>query len=185
MLQKEKLIDSKNIYDGSIIKVRVDTIEAQNGHIAPREIVEHPGGVGVVALMQNGNVCMVRQYRRPLDDFLLEIPAGKLNWGEEPFGCAVRELEEETGYKAKNYRYLGQICPTPGFCNEIIHIYLATDLIKGEANPDEDEFVEVEEYSIDELCDMIMEGTIIDAKTIVGVLKARLILTQEEDFACT
>ena len=184
MLEKEKLVSSKDIYEGYVIKVRVDTIETQNGNIATRDIVEHPGGVGIVALTPNGKICMVRQYRRPFDDFLLEIPAGKLNWGEEPFGCATRELEEETGYTAKNYQYLGRFFPTPGFCNEIIHIYLATDLTKGAANPDEDEFLEVEEYTIDELCDMILQGEIVDAKTVIGLLKTRMFLKQGDGTTC-
>jgi ADP-ribose pyrophosphatase len=184
MLEKEKLVDVKTIYEGGIIKVRVDTIESQNGNLSTREIVEHPGGVGIVALTPEGKVCMVRQYRRPFDDFLLEIPAGKLNWGEDHFGCAVRELEEETGYTANKYHYLGQFYPTPGFCTEIIHIYIATDLTKGQAHPDEDEFLELEEYTLDELSAMIMRGEIIDAKTVIGVLKARLFLGQEEGCTC-
>lgn len=176
MLYKEKLLSSNIIFEGHVINLKVDTVKTQGGNEATRELIEHPGGVGIVALTSDNKICMVRQYRRPFDDITLEIPAGKLNWGEDHFGCAVRELKEETGYAAGKYDYLGRFYPTPGFCNEIIHIYLATQLTKGEPNPDEDEFLEVEEQGIDELITMIMQNEIKDAKTIIGILKTRQFL---------
>lgn len=173
MLIKEKLIKSEDIFKGRIINVKVDTVEiAQNGNVATREIVEHPGGVGVVAITDEGKVCMVRQYRRPFDDMILEIPAGKLEWGEDHYDCGVRELEEETGYSAKEFVYLGMFYVSPGFCTEKIHIYLATGLTKGKTNPDEDEFVEIYEYSLDETMKMIMDNRLTDAKTVIGIMKA-------------
>lgn len=177
MLEKEKLIKSEEIFKGKILRLRVDTVEVtQNGNCATREIVEHPGGVGIVALTDEGRVCMVRQYRRPFDEMTLEIPAGKLEWGEEHYSCGVRELSEETGYSAKEFVYLGEFYVTPGFCTEKIHIYLATGLSKGELHTDEDEFVEVYEYSFDELFDMIMSNEIKDAKTVIGIMKAHTYL---------
>lgn len=181
MLEKEKLIKSEEIFKGKILRLRVDTIEVvQNGNCATREIVEHPGGVGIVALTDEGKVCIVRQYRRPFDEMTLEIPAGKLEWGEDHCSCGVRELSEETGYSAKKFVYLGEFYVTPGFCTEKIHIYLATGLSKGELHTDEDEFVEVYEYSFDELFDMIMSNEIKDAKTVIGIMKAHTYLERNK-----
>ncbi len=173
MLSKEKLIKSDKIFEGKILKVRVDTVEiVQNGNSATREIVEHPGGVGIVALTEEGKICLVKQYRRPFDCMTMEIPAGKLEWGEDHYECGVRELSEETGYSAKEFVYLGEFYVTPGFCTEKIHIYLATGLEAGSTHLDEDEFVEIYEYTFDELFDMIMANEIKDAKTVIGIMKA-------------
>ena len=176
MLEKEKLVRSERIFEGRIINVKVDTVTVQNGHETTRELVEHPGGVGIVAVTPDDRVCMVRQYRRPFDEITFEIPAGKLNWGEDPYECAVRELREETGFAAHSFQYLGAHYPTPGFCNERIHIYLATGLTAGEMNPDEDEFLEVEYHSFECLTRMILDNEIKDAKTVIGILKAKLVL---------
>lgn len=173
MLSKEKLIKSERIFEGKIINLRVDTVEVvQNGNITTRELVEHPGGVGIVAVTKENKVCMVKQYRRPFDEMIMEIPAGKLEWGEDHYHCGVRELREETGYSAEQFIYLGEFYATPGFCNEKIHIYLATGLHAGENDLDENEFIELYEYSFDDLIDMIMENKIKDGKTVIGVLKA-------------
>lgn len=174
MLNKEKSVKSQRIFEGKVINLRVDTVEiAQNGNIATRELVEHPGGVGIVALTNSGKVCLVRQYRRPFDEVTIEIPAGKLEWGEEHYSCGRRELREETGYSAEEFVYLGEFYPTPGFCNEKIHIYFASGLSEGETDLDENEFVEICEYSFDELIDMIMKNEIKDAKTVIGIFKAK------------
>jgi ADP-ribose pyrophosphatase len=169
---KERTIKSEKIFSGKIINVRVDTVELPNGNTSTREIVEHPGGVGIIPITENREVIMVRQFRKPVDEICLEIPAGKLNYGEDPYECGVRELEEETGYKAKNIQSLGHFYSTPGFTNEILHIYMATGLYKGEVKLDEDEFVETETIPLDELVDMVMNGEIRDAKSIIAILKA-------------
>lgn len=180
MLYKEKLVKSDKIFEGKIIRVKVDTVEiAQNKNIATREIVEHPGGVAIVAITNEGKVCLVKQYRRPFDDFLLEIPAGKLEWGEDHRECGIRELREETGYSADKFEYLGEFYLTPGFCNEKIHIYLAEGLTMGEKDLDENEFTQVCEYTFDELIDMIMKNEIKDGKTAIGIMKVYAYLNKK------
>ena len=180
MLYKEKLVKSEKIFEGKIIRVKVDTVEiAQNKNIATREIVEHPGGVAIVAITNEGKVCLVKQYRRPFDDFLLEIPAGKLEWGEDHRECGIRELREETGYSADKFEYLGEFYLTPGFCNEKIHIYLAEGLTMGEKDLDENEFTQVCEYTFDELIDMIMKNEIKDGKTAIGIMKVYTYLNKK------
>ncbi len=173
MLEKEKCIESAYLYEGSVVRLRLETVEVQNGNTAKREIVEHCEGVCVVALGNEGEVYLVKQYRRPLDDFLLELPAGKKEAGEDSLVCAKRELKEETGLTAENYVYMGADYVSPGFCTEKIHIYLATGLQAGAAEPDGDEFVEVYTYTLEQLVAMVMDGSICDAKTVIGVLKAK------------
>ncbi|MBR5236291.1 MAG: NUDIX hydrolase [Clostridia bacterium] len=176
----EKTIGTEPIFEGKIIKVRRDTVELPNGGQATREIVEHPGGVAVVALDENENVYMVRQYRHPFEKIILEIPAGKLDGpGEDVFDCCKRELEEETGLVAEKYDYLGAFMVSPGFCQEWIHIYLARSLSQGKAHLDPDEFLEVEKFSLSQLTDMIMAGEIEDGKTVIGILKARELMKRE------
>ncbi|MBE7026619.1 MAG: NUDIX hydrolase [Ruminococcaceae bacterium] len=180
MLEKEKLVKSESIFEGRVIRVKLDTVEVvQNGNITTRELVEHPGGVAIVAINDEGKICLVRQYRRPFDEIMLEIPAGKLEWGEDHRECGIRELREETGYSAKEFVYLGEFYVTPGFCNEKIHIYLATELVLGEKDLDENEFTESCEYTFDELVDMIMNNEIKDAKTVIGIMKAREYLNRK------
>lgn len=169
----EEKISSETVYKGRIVNVRNDMARLDNGKYVPREVVEHPGGVAVIAIDANGNVMMVRQFRYPMGEELLEIPAGKLEYGEDHCLCAVRELSEETGCRAETIVYLGPIYPSPGFSQEILHIYLATDLTNGEAHPDEDELLSVEAIPLDTLVDMIMASEIKDGKTIIGILKAK------------
>lgn len=172
----EKTTSSERIFEGRIINLKVDTVSLPNGNIATRELVEHSGGVGVIAVDGDRNVLMVSQYRKPFDEMVLEIPAGKLNFGENPLECGKRELEEETGYIAGNYECLGVYYPTPGYCLEKITIYLATELVKTKQHLDEDEFLDVHTMKLDELFDMVMENKINDAKTAIAILKAKAIL---------
>ncbi len=169
----EKTLKSEEIYRGSIIRVLRDEVEVQSGHRALREVVEHHGGVGVLALDSQGRVPMVRQYRYPIKQEVMEIPAGKLELGEDPLECAVRELSEETGLSAERFISLGSILPSPGYCAEVLYVYLALDLVPGKAHLDEDEFLDVEYIPLEELHGMVMRGELTDAKTVIAVLKAR------------
>ena len=169
----EKQIETNTVYEGIIINVRRDIAELQNGNRSKREVVEHPGGVGIVAVTEEGKVLMVRQYRYPMEEEVLEIPAGKLDGDEDPFECAKRELSEETGYTAKTYVDFGAMYPSPGFCRETLYLYLALDLVPGEMHLDENELLSVEEIDLDELVERVMNNQLKDAKTIIGVLKAK------------
>ena len=177
----EKRLDGEEKYSGIIVKVRMDHAELIDGKVVRREVVEHPGGVGILPVDENGCCMMVRQYRYPHGRMMLEIPAGKKEYGEDPLACAVRELSEETGLSADELVYLGQCCTSPGFCTEILHIYLALGLHRGESHPDEGEFLNVETHSLAELSRMVMSGEIDDAKTIIAVLKAEKILAQRKN----
>lgn len=179
MDMREKLIKSEEIFKGRVITLKKETVLLPNGEEAGREIVLHPGGVAILPLDDNGDVFVVRQYRRPFDDILLEIPAGKLNYGEDHFECGVRELEEETGLTASKYDYLGEFYVTPGFCREKIHLYLARGLKKGEMHLDEDEFLEVEKIPFENLINMVMTNEIKDAKTAIAILKTKVFLENE------
>jgi len=169
----EEQVETQPVYSGLIVNVRRDVVQLQNGNKAPREVVEHPGGVGIVPVTKDNKVLMVRQYRYPMEEELLEIPAGKLGDGEDPFECAVRELSEETGCSAGTYVDLGVIYPSPGFCRETLYLYLALDLEYGEMHLDENELLSVEALEIDELMDMIMANGLTDAKSVVGIMKAK------------
>lgn len=169
----EKRKSSKTIYDGKILRLEKDMALLPNGCEAVREVVRHPGGVGVVALDSDGFVYMVRQFRYPLMKETLEIPAGKLDKGENPEAAGRRELAEETGLHAGKMEFLGSFYASPGFCDEEISLYLATDLKQGTAKPDDDEFVVCEKYTWDELTEMINTGAVKDAKTVIGILTAK------------
>jgi len=169
----EKQLETETVYKGLIVNVRSDIAELQNGKRARREVVEHPGGVCVVALTDDNKIPLVRQYRYTMEEETLEIPAGKLETGEDPFECAVRELSEETGYSAGKWIDFGIVYPSPGVYKEKLYLYLALDLTKGEMHLDENELLSVEEVDIDELIDKIMTNELKDAKTIIGVLKAK------------
>lgn len=167
----EKTIDIKNIYKGKIIDVNLHTVDLPNGKQSTREIVNHPGGVAIIAYRNKETILLVEQFRKPIEKVILELPAGKIEKGEDIELCGIRELEEETGYKAKEFKYLGKVVSSPGFCDEYIYIYKADDLYKGEDNlGDEDEFINVKEIKIDRVKEMIKSGEIIDAKTISALM---------------
>ena len=170
----EKIKQSSVIYEGSIIKVTEHIVTCPNGKDAHREIVHHPGGVGVVPIDDDGYVYMVKQYRIPYDKMMMEIPAGKLDKGENPDVAARRELREETGLIADNLEFIGHFYPSVGFCDEDLRMYVATGLKQGETDPDDDEFVDVEKIHIDEVVNMIMNNQISDGKTIAAILKAKI-----------
>ncbi len=180
MSYSEKTISSEIAYSGKILNLKVDKVELQNGRVTTREVVGHSGAVSVVALDGEGNIILVRQFRYPFSRELLEIPAGKLENGEDPLACAVRELGEETGYTASEFTYLGDFYPSAAYCEEIIHIYLARGLSAGSAHPDEGEFIDTVKMPLSELVDMIMDNSVHDAKTIIGVLKAIKFLDLEK-----
>ncbi len=139
----EKTIESEKLYDGKIITLKKDKVVLENDTIAYREVIMHPGGVCVLPLTSENEIIMVKQFRYPFSDVILEVPAGKLNYGEDHFECGKRELLEETGAVAKQYDYLGEVYPTPAYLDEIIHLYLARDLEFIEQNLDYDELIEV------------------------------------------
>lgn len=165
----EKTISSQPIFEGRIIKLKVDEVLLPNGKTAKREIVNHPGAVAVLPLTDEGKMVAVRQFRKPLEQSIVEIPAGKLEKGEEPLACAIRELQEETGYVARHFEHLSSFYTSPGFADEILHVYMATGLTKGESQPDEDEFVDVMELTLEEAHELHRRGEIRDAKTVVAL----------------
>lgn len=165
----EKTISSEIKYKGKILNLRIDTVESVNGE-STREIVEHSGGAVVLPLLPNKNVVMIRQFRKPLERDVLEIPAGKIEQGESPEETAFRELQEETGYMANNMTLLTKMYPSVGYSEELLYIYLATDLEPGETDFDENEDIDTYSYHIDDLYEMVMEGKIHDAKTQVAIL---------------
>lgn len=165
--------DGKVVFDGKIIRLEHWTVKLPNGNLALREVACHPGASAVVALDEDGNVILVQQYRAPIGRLTLEIPAGKLDSAEEdPFECARRELSEETGLIAENWRKLTVLETTPGFCNERIHLYLATGLKQGETHPDEDEFVATTRMPLKDAVAKVMDGTFRDGKTALGIMMA-------------
>jgi len=165
----EKTLNSRGIYSGRIIKVRVDTVSLPNGRQSTREVVEHAGAVAVVALDDDNNVILVRQYRKPVEKVLMEIPAGTMGVDEDPLECAQRELREETGYTAEHWKKILSYFSAPGFTDEQLHLYLATGLRGGETDTDEDEFVETVHLPLEEAYRLIFAGQIIDGKSIIGI----------------
>ena len=174
----EKQISSETVFSGIIVDVRSDIAELQTGKHVSREVVVHPGGVGIVPLTDDGKIILVRQYRYPMGQELLEIPAGKLDKNEDPLECAKRELSEETGCTASELVSLGAIYPSPGFCTEVLHLYLALGLKQGKMHLDEDEHLSVETICIDELMKKVMNNELSDAKTVIGILKTKEYLRQ-------
>ena len=172
MAFEEKTISSKIVYEGPVFKVRKHVVESVAGE-SIRDVVEHVGGGIIVAVTDEGKILMEKQYRKALEQVLLELPAGKADPNEDPELTAVRELAEETGYKAGSVKHLVSYYPTCGYSNELLHIYICRDLVPGETHLDPTECIDVVEFDADELVDMIMRGEIRDSKTIIGVLFAR------------
>ena len=158
------------MFSGLIFDVNRIHVTLPNGHESARDVVRHRGAVAVVALTDDGRICLVRQYRTALDRVTVEIPAGKLDPGEDPLTCAKRELLEETGMVADRMAFLTTLATTPGFTDERIHLYMATGLTFGPAHPDEDEFLNVDLVPLDELIDAVLDGRIEDSKTVCGAL---------------
>ena len=173
---EEKKLSGEQKFDGKIVKLFVDTVELENGAVVTREVIRHPGGVCVVPLDDENNVLFVRQFRYPHGRVLLEIPAGKLEYGEDHSACGLRELKEETGCTCESYDYLGCLIPTPAYCGEVIHMYLARGLHGGEKSLDEDEFLDVEKIPLEKAVEMIMNNEIEDSKTQIAILKTKLLL---------
>ncbi|WP_341302065.1 NUDIX hydrolase [Lysinibacillus sp. FSL H8-0500] len=169
---EEKTIETTPIYDGRIIKLQIDDVTLPNGQTAKREIIKHPGAVAVIAVTDEGKLVLVEQYRKALERSIIEIPAGKLEPGEEPVVTAHRELEEETGYGARSLRFLQAFATSPGFADEVIYLFVAKGLYKidQKADLDEDEFVELLEVSLEEAQQMIVDQRIYDAKTAFAVV---------------
>lgn len=168
---EERTVSSETLFKGRVISLQVDEVELPNGKTGKREIIKHPGAVAVIAITDEGKMIMVEQYRKAMERSLVEIPAGKLEPGEEPLRSAERELEEETGYGCAEMKHLISFYTSPGFADELVHVFVATGLTKKEnpADCDEDEFVEVIELTVEEAQRYIEEGKIADAKTAYAV----------------
>lgn len=175
---EEKTLSSEQKFDGKVVKLFVDSVELENGKTATREVIKHPGGVCVLPLDEDENILMVRQFRYPTGKVLLEIPAGKLELGEDHRECGLRELREETGCTCDEFTYLGNLIPTPAYDNEVIHMYLARGLHSGEQKLDEDEFLEVEKIPLKKAAEMVMNNEIADAKTQLAILKTMRLLNK-------
>jgi len=170
---RERTLRTEPIFEGKIITLQVDTIELPDGKTATREIVRHPGAAAVLALLDD-RMLVVEQYRKPMDKFQIEIPAGKLDAGEDPIVCAARELEEETGYKAASLKPISAFYTSPGFADEKLYLYLAEGLTAGQVNPDEDEYLRVDAITLEQALAYIEEERISDSKTILAVYAWRL-----------
>ena len=172
----EKTVESRVLFEGKIITVRLDKAELPNGRVASREVVEHPGGVAILPLFDDGTVSLVRQFRYPFQEVVAELPAGKLERGEDHRLAALRELEEEVGASCGRLTYLGCLYSSPGFSSEVLHMYLAQELTEGSSHPDEYELLSVERIPFSALVEQVRQGEIKDAKTVALVLKAKLLL---------
>jgi ADP-ribose pyrophosphatase len=159
----------RNIYTGKVVTLNVDTVQLPNGVTIDLETIRHPGAAAVVPMKDDGTVVLIRQFRHAAGGFIYEIPAGKLSPGEDPLHCAARELEEEVGYRAASFELLSSIFTAPGFADEVIHVYKASGLIKGRQQLDHDEVLEIVEMPLTAAMERIVDGTIRDGKTIVGL----------------
>lgn len=163
---------SERLFDGPIFAIDRDRLTESNGLEVVRDVIRHPGGAGALPLFADGRVALVRQYRHPARAELLEIPAGRIEPGEDPEDCAAREVEQETGFRPGRIKRLAGFYSTPGFCEEILHVFLATDLTPTSQQLDHDELVEVHLLELDEALKMIDRGEIVDSKTIIALLLA-------------
>lgn len=181
MKYEETTIKSDRLYEGKILNLKLDTVEIPGKKYSKREIVEVSGASAIVPILEDGSVVMIKQYRKAIEKVTLEIPAGKIDPGEEPRETAERELKEETGYTPSNMTYLTETYTSPGFCNEKIHIFLAKGLEAGDQDLDDDEVVETLSYTFEDIFKLIERGDITDAKTIIGIFMARDYLKKERD----
>ncbi len=177
----EKTIDRKTIFEGRVFTVHLDTVELHDGTIARRELVRHHGGACMVAIDDRQRTYLVRQFRKPFEQTLLEVPAGKLEPGEDPMACAARELTEETGWIARKVIPLGKMYPTPGYCGEVLYLFLGLDLEQGIARLDEGEYLDVVELPFSEALAMSDRGELPDAKTQMALVKAQRYLEANSD----
>ncbi|CAM3873633.1 NUDIX hydrolase [Mesobacillus zeae] len=168
---EEKTLSTEQIFTGKVVSLQVDEVELPNGKTSKREIIKHPGAVAVIALTGDNKIIMVEQYRKALEKNIVEIPAGKLEKGEKPEICAARELEEETGYACSSMEWLMSFYTSPGFADELIHLYIAKGLYKKEnpASADEDEFVSLMEITVEEALELMEKQSIHDAKTVLAI----------------
>lgn len=166
----EKTIEVKKIYDGKIIKLELQTVELCNKNNAEREIIRHKGGVAIIPITENHEIIMVRQFRKPFDEEVLEVPAGKIEKDEKPEICAIRELREETGFDADKITFMNVMYPSPGYTDEKIYIYKAEGLKEGDLSLDDDEFLYVEKYTLKQAVEMVQTGVLKDAKTIIAIM---------------
>lgn len=171
MTFEEKTISSEVIYDGAILTLRRDKVETVNGE-GYREIVEHNGGVAAIAVKDDGNVVMIKQFRKPIERDIIEVPAGKIEKGEDPMKTAVRELKEETGYTAGKVEFLSKFYPSVGYSQEALYIYLCTELTAGETEFDDTEAIDMFEMPLDDLYKMAVNGELEDGKTLIAVMQA-------------
>lgn len=174
MILAEKKIKSNRKFLGNIIDVYQDEVQLPNGKITTRDLVRHCQAVVIIPILADGSIVFVEQYRYPLQEVLLELPAGKMDVGEEALTCAKRELQEETGYNSSAIKYLGKIATTPGFCDEIIHVFLAENLQAGKACPDEDEFLNVKILNNSEVTSYIQQGKLYDSKSIAALYMQKI-----------
>lgn len=169
-----KVLGTRRIYEGRVLNVRVDDVEMSNGHRSNFEIIEHAGGVCIIAQPQRDSIVLVRQYRPAIEGYLLEVPAGKLERPEDPTECAIRELREETGYRCERMRKAWSFYTAPGFCSELLHLFVAEGLSQGEAAPEDNEVIDVEVVPVTRALDMVDRGEIIDAKTEIALAYVKL-----------
>lgn len=175
----EKTIKVDNIYEGKILSLRVETVEMPDKKYSKREIVDHMKGVGIIAFDGDDSMYLVRQYRKALDEFTLEIPAGLVEANEKPIDTARRELQEEIGFKPIDIEYLFDMHSSPGFTNDKLSFFLAKDLEESKLEEDEDEFLEKKSYKISDLYNMVINGEITDAKTIIAIMYAKRIIDEK------
>ena len=166
----ETIKNREVIHEGKVVRYEKLIVTTPGGSTAYRDIIRHPGGCVIVPIDDEGYTYLVRQYRVAFEEVIMEFPAGKLDPGEEPAACAARELLEETGFRAASINHIASVYPSPGFCDEVLHVFLANGLTAGPSSPDEDEFIEVLRYKPEDLISMVLGGEIKDAKTVIGIL---------------
>ena len=176
MTFEEKTVSSESIYKGAILNLRRDKVTVSGGGYSYREIVEHNGGAVAVALTDDGNVVLVKQFRKPMEKVVTELPAGKIEKGEDPLETMKRELKEEIGYTASHLKLMAEFNPSVGYTNETLYIYLATGLVPGKPQPDEHEALEIKEIPLDDAIQMVINGEITDGKTMTGLLLTKYFL---------